>query len=46
MGSLINFEIKGANANFALRIESVFVTAVSEHILELSESASTVLDYV
>ena len=44
MGSLITFKIKGANANFALGIERVFVTAVSEQIFELSESASTVLD--
>ena len=44
MGSLITFKIKGANANFALGIERVFITAVSEHIFELSESASTVLD--
>ena len=42
MGSLITF--KGANANFALGIERVFITAVSEQIFELSESASTVLD--
>ena len=44
MGSLITFKIKGANANFALGIERVFITAVSEQIFELSESASTVLD--
>ena len=44
MGSVITFKIKGANANFALGIERVFITAVSEQIFELSESASTVLD--
>ena len=44
MGSLITFKIKGANENIALGIERVFITAVSEHIIELSESASTVLD--
>ena len=44
MGSLLTFKIKGANANFALGIERVFVTAVSEQIFELSASASTVLD--
>ena len=44
MGSLITFKVKGANATFALGIEQVFVTMVSEHIFELSESASTVLD--
>ena len=44
MGSLITFKVKGANANFALGAERVFVTAVSEQIFELSESASTVLD--
>ena len=44
MGSLITFKVKGANANFALGIERVFITAVSEQIFELSESASTVLD--
>ena len=44
MGSLITFKIRGANQNFALGIERVFITAVSEHIFELSESASTVLD--
>ena len=44
MGSLITFKCRGANENFALGIERVFVTAVSEQIFELSESASTVLD--
>ena len=44
MGSLITFKLKGANQNFALGIERVFVTMVSEHVFELSESASTVLD--
>ena len=44
MGSLVTFKVKGANANFALGIERVFKTAVSEHIFELSESASTVFD--
>ena len=44
MGSLITFETKGANQSFALGIEHVFVTMVSEHIFEFSESASTVLD--
>ena len=44
MGSLITFKIRGANQNFALGIERVFVTMVSEHVFELSESASTVLD--
>ena len=43
MGS---FKIRSANANFALGIERVFVTMVREHIFELSESASTVLNYV
>ena len=44
MGSLITFKARGSNENFALGIERVFVTAVSEQIFELSESASTVLD--
>ena len=44
MGSLITFKVRGSNENFALGIERVFVTAVSEQIFELSESASTVLD--
>ena len=44
MGSLITFKVKGANANFALGVERAFITCVSEHVFELSESASTVLD--
>ena len=44
MGSLITFKVKGANTGFALGIERVFVTMVSEAVFELSESASTVLD--
>ena len=44
MGSLITFKVKGANSSFALGIERVFITAVSEHVFELSESSSTVLD--
>ena len=44
MGSFITFKIKATNANFALGIQRVFITAVSEQIFELSESASTVLD--
>ena len=44
MGSLITLKIRGANQSFALGIERVFITAVSEQIFELSESASTVLD--
>ena len=44
MGSLLTFKLKGANQTFALGIEQVYVTLVSEHIFELSESASTVLD--
>ena len=44
MGSLLTFKLKGANQTFALGIEQVYVTLVSEHVFELSESASTVLD--
>ena len=44
MGSLITFKIRGAHQNFALGIGQVYVTMVSEHVFELSESASTVLD--
>ena len=44
MGSLITFKIRGANQNFAQGIERVFITAVSEQMIELSESASTGLD--
>ena len=44
MGSLLTFKIRGANKNFALGIEQVYVTLVSEHVFELSESASIVLD--
>ena len=44
MGSLLTFKLKGANNTFALGVEQVYVTLVSEHVFELSESASTVLD--
>ena len=44
MGSLLTFKLKGANQTFALGIEQVYITLVSEHVFELSESASTVLD--
>ena len=44
MGSLLTFKLKGANQTFSLGIEPVYVTLVSEHVFELSESASTVLD--
>ena len=46
MGYLLTFKFKGANTAFALGVEQVYVTLISEHVFELSESASTVLDYV
>ena len=42
MGSIIISNIRGANQNFASGVGQVYVTMVSEHVSEFSESASTV----